>query len=83
MTVFKIRTEQQPKYLLNLIMNERATVSSKIPNYEAIQSTDLKNSFISRATTEWNKLPQEIRETPPKKFKKALTKHLRSQQLSE
>ena len=83
MTVFKIRVEQQPKYLLRLIMNERAAVSSKIPNYETIQSTDLKNSFISRATTEWNKLPQEIRETPPKKFKKALTKYLRSQQLSE
>ena len=83
MTVFKIRTEQQPKYLLNLIMNERAAVSSKIPSYETVQSIDLKNSFISRATTEWNKLPQEIRETPPKKFKKALTEHLRNQQFRE
>ena len=83
MTIFKIRTEKQPKYLQKLIMNERAAVSSKIPNYETIQSIDLKNSFISRATTEWNKLPQEIRETPPKKFKKALTKYLRNLQLNE
>lgn len=83
MTIFKIRTEQQPDYLLKLIMNDRAAVSSKIPHYDTIQSIDLKNSFISRATIEWNKLPQEIRETPPKKFKKALTKYLRSQQLRE
>ena len=83
MTIFKIRTEQQPKYLLRQIMNERATVSSKIPHYDAIQSLDLKNSFISRATIEWNKIPEEIRETPPKKFKNALTKYLRSQQLRE
>ena len=83
MTLFKIRTEKQPKYLLKLVMNERAAVSSKIPLYEPTQAIDLKNSFISRATTEWNKLPQELRETPPKKFKKALTKYLRMKQLSE
>ena len=64
-------------------MNERAAVSSKIPLYEPTQAIDLKNSFISRATIEWNKLPQELRETPPKKFKKALTKYLRMKQLSE
>ena len=83
MTLFKIRTEKQPKYLLKLVMNERAAVSSKIPLYEPTQAIDLKNSFISRATIEWNKLPQELRETPPKKFKKALTKYLRMKQLSE
>ena len=83
MTIYKIRTEQQPDYLRKLIMNERATASSKIPEYEQIQSVDLKNSFISRATTEWNRLSQEIRELPPKKFKKALIQHLRSQQLKE
>ena len=83
MTIYKIRVHKQPNYLLNLIMNERARVSSRIPRYDTIQSTDLKNSFINRGIDNWNKLPQEIREMPPKKFKKALIAHLRKQQLSE
>ena len=78
MTIYKIRTEQQPSYLRNQVMNDRAKVSSKIPQYEQVQTADLKNSFISRATTDWNKLPQDLRELSPKKFKKALIIHLRS-----
>ena len=83
MTIYKIRVEKQPNYLLRLVMNERATASSKIPQYDTTQSSDLKNSFITRAILEWNKLSQEIRELPPKKFKKALVLHLRNQQLRE
>ena len=83
MTIYKIRVEKQPNYLLRLVMNERATASSKIPQYDTTQSSDLKNSFITRAIFEWNKLSQEIRELPPKKFKKALVLHLRNQQLRE
>ena len=83
MTLYKIRVHKQPEYLLKLIMNERATISSRIPEYETIQSTNLKHSFVSQAIENWNELPQELRELPPKKFKKALTTHLRNQQLRE
>ena len=83
MTLYKIRVHKQPNYLLRLIMNERATVASKIPTYDTIQSIDLKNSFINRASENWNNLPQEIRKLPLKKFKKAITEHLRKQQLRE
>ena len=83
MTLYKIRVHKQPNYLLKLIMNERATISSRIPEYETTQSTNLKHSFVCQAIENWNKLPQELRELPPKKFKKALTTHLRNQQLRE
>ena len=64
-------------------MNKRASVASRIPVYDTIQSNDLKNSFVNRAIENWNGLPQELWELPPKKFKKALTEHLRKEQLRD
>ena len=80
-TLYKIRLGNQPEYLAGLVKHSRATVSSRIPQYETIQSPDLKSSFIPRAINEWNILPDDIRELPPNKFKKGLTKYLMKRQL--
>ena len=80
-TLYKIRLGNQPEYLAGLVKHSRATVSSRIPQYETIQSPDLKSSFIPRAINEWNILPDDIRELPPNKFKKGLIKYLMKRQL--
>ena len=75
-TLYKMRLEGQPEYILNYIMNKRATIASDIPRHDVVQSWELQRSFIPRASKEWNLIPKEIRELQPKKFKKELRKHL-------
>ena len=71
-----MRLEGQPEYILNYIMNKRATIASDIPRHDVVQSWELQRSFIPRVSKEWNLIPKEIRELSPKKFKKKLRKHL-------
>ena len=79
-TLYKMRLEGQPEYVLNYTMHKRATLSSDIPRHDVIQSWDLQRSFIPRASKDWNLIPKEIRELPPRRFKKGLRKYLNEKQ---
>ena len=79
-TLYKMRLERQPEYLINFMMNKRASTASDIPRHDTVQSWELQRSFIPRASKEWNLIPKEIRELPPRKFKKELRKYLLGKQ---
>ena len=74
--MFAIRTNENIPYLNNFLGKRRRSLGSTIPVYDGDQTESYKRSFVPRAIKNWNSLPDEIRHTQPKFFKKRLHKHL-------
>ena len=76
--VFKVKQEEKPTYIYNKIstpfnVHTRLARSNGIKENWKIKSKLGKQSFIPRATTEWNRLPPNIRTTTSiGKFKEKL-----------
>ena len=57
-SVFKIRQNKEPEYLAERLLNDTCTGRILIPN---VQLRLTQNSFLIRGSTNWNQLPQHIR----------------------
>ena len=60
LTVFKIRTSGEPEYLAKKLKHENRLEKIIIPNTSLSLA---KQSFIFRASQQWNALPTSIRKT--------------------
>ena len=82
MLLYNIRLNNKGSYLHKRLIGARAIISDKIPVYGEDMSLVLKNSFTERGAILWNTLPQGLRESLPKDFKRNLKTYLLQKQQS-